>query len=521
MKSLHNLLARQLARLGLDASRPPDATAWDTLLARVSETYADADRERYLLERSQAISSREMEELNAKLELERDRLESRVRERTAELAASEARFRSFTSLGSDWYWEQDAQFRFTSIAGNTEVYPGHTIGSHIGRTRWEIDDYDAPAGGWDEHRRLLESHQPFHEVVFRLKVPNGGRAYASVSGLPMFDDEGRFTGYRGIGRDITEQKLTEENIRRLARFDPLTGLANRTSLFEHVEHAIARSRRHPRPFAVLFVDLDRFKDVNDAFGHVDRRRRAAHDGPPPARSRSARATPWRASAATSSSSLAEEVSPATVVAEFSRGCCDTLAEPIVLQGKEFRVGASIGIAMFPADGEDAPTLLKKRRHGDVPGQGVRAQRLRVLRRRDAQRAAGAHGARVRSAPRDRGRRARAVLPAEDRGARRHDDRRGGTDSLAASAARAAAAGHVHTARRGLGPDPSDRPLGAAYRVPAGEGVAVGRRRTRFPSPSTSRRASSATTVSPARSPRRSRTPACRRVCSSSRSPRAS
>ncbi len=96
-----------------------------------------------------------MEELNAKLELERDRLESRVRERTAELAASEARFRSFTSLGSDWYWEQDAQFRFTSIAGNTEVYPGHTIGSHIGRTRWDIDDYDAPAGGWDEHRRLL------------------------------------------------------------------------------------------------------------------------------------------------------------------------------------------------------------------------------------------------------------------------------------------------------------------------------------------------------------------------------
>ena len=358
MKSLHNLLARQLARLGLDASRPPDATAWETLLARVSETYADADRERYLLERSQAISSREMEELNAKLELERDRLESRVRERTAELAASEARFRSFTSLGSDWYWEQDAQFRFTSIAGNTEVYPGHTIGSHIGRTRWDIDDYDAPAGGWDEHRRLLESHQPFHEVVFRLKLPNGGRAYASVSGLPMFDDEGRFTGYRGIGRDITEQKLTEENIRRLARFDPLTGLANRTSLFEHVEHAIARSRRHPRPFALLFVDLDRFKDVNDAFGHstgdevlrtmARRLSLAIRAGDTVARIGGDEFVV-----------LAEEVSPATVVADFSQRLLETLAEPIVLQGKEFRVGASIGIAMFPADGEDAPTLLKK------------------------------------------------------------------------------------------------------------------------------------------------------------------
>jgi diguanylate cyclase (GGDEF)-like protein/PAS domain S-box-containing protein len=355
---MHDLLARQLARLGLDPTRPPDDAGWAALLDRISGAYADAERAVYLLERSQAISSREMEELNAVLQRERDRLESRVRERTAELAASEARFRSFTSLGSDWYWEQDEQFRFSSIAGNTELYPGHTIAAHLGRTRWELDDYDPPAGGWDEHRRMLEAHEPFHDVVFRLRLPNGGRAYASVSGVPMFRPDGSFAGYRGIGRDITEQKLAEENIKRLARYDPLTGLANRTSLFEHVEQSIARARRHARPFALLFIDLDRFKDVNDAFGHGT--------GDEVLRTMARRVGLAIRAGDTAARIggdefvvLAEELSSAAVVADFAQRLLEALAEPIVLQGKEFRVGASIGIAISPADGEDAATLLKK------------------------------------------------------------------------------------------------------------------------------------------------------------------
>jgi diguanylate cyclase (GGDEF)-like protein len=189
-------------------------------------------------------------------------------------------------------------------------------------------------------------------------VPNGGRAYASVSGEPVFAPDGTFAGYRGIGRDITEQKLAEDNIRRLARFDTLTGLANRASLFEQVDHAIARSRRSNRPFAVLFIDLDRFKDVNDAFGHAT--------GDDVLRSMAQRlqaAIRARDSAARIGGDefvvVAEEFERPEVVAEFAARLLDTLAEPVLLRGQECRVGASIGIALYPADGEDAPTLLKR------------------------------------------------------------------------------------------------------------------------------------------------------------------
>jgi len=98
---LHNLLRRQLRRLGLAPGRAPDVDVWKTLLDQVSQSYGSAEQDRYLLERSQDISSREMQELNDALEHERKSLESRVRDRTAALSASEDRFRSFTSLGSD------------------------------------------------------------------------------------------------------------------------------------------------------------------------------------------------------------------------------------------------------------------------------------------------------------------------------------------------------------------------------------------------------------------------------------
>ncbi|HEX4884984.1 MAG TPA: EAL domain-containing protein [Casimicrobiaceae bacterium] len=358
MKPLHDMLARQLARLGLDEGLPPDAPRWQKLLARVSQAYAGFDQERYLLHRSQDIAAREMRELNAELQRERDMLETRVRERTAELAASEARFRSFTSLGSDWYWEQDADLRFTSIAGNIALYPGHSVAGHLGKTRWELPEYDPPAEGWEAHRRLLDAHQPFHDVVLRFRLPNGGRAYSSISGEPVFTPEGAFAGYRGIGRDITEQKLAEENIRRLARFDTLTGLANRASLFEHVDHAIARCRRHGRMFAVLFIDLDRFKDVNDAFGHAtgdDVLRTMAR------RLQAAIRVPDSAARIGGDEFVvvAEEFERPELIAEFATRLLDALGDPVVLHGQECRVGASIGVALFPADGDDAQALLKR------------------------------------------------------------------------------------------------------------------------------------------------------------------
>src|SRR4029450_3754914 len=156
------------------------------------------------LERSQDISSREMQELNDALEHERKSLESRVRDRTAALAASEDRFRSFTSLGSDWYWEQDATLRFTAISANFEAVTGVVGDKHLGLAYWDVPDIEAPEGGWGRLRSRLESHETFYDVVLRRVHTTRGATYAAISGEPVFDHKGQFSGYRGIGREITQ-----------------------------------------------------------------------------------------------------------------------------------------------------------------------------------------------------------------------------------------------------------------------------------------------------------------------------
>jgi len=358
VKLLHNLLRRQLRRLGLAPGRVPPADAWRALLEHVSQSYGSADQDRYLLERSQDISSREMRELYDALQHERDTLESRVRERTAALAASESRFRSFTSLGSDWYWEQDRELRFTAISGNFAQVTGFSADEHIGRAYWEVPGIEAPDGGWARHRARLGSRETFFDVVLRRVHPVRGATYAAISGEPVFDGAGRFVGYRGIGREVTQQKLAEENASRLANYDTLTSLFNRGAFFERLAHALSVARRHGQLLAVLFIDLDRFKDVNDAFGHLT--------GDEVLKIMARRISDTIRASDTAARLggdefivLAENVAREQDVSDFAQRLLDVLSEPFSLLGQECRLSASVGIAMCPQDGDEGATLLKK------------------------------------------------------------------------------------------------------------------------------------------------------------------
>ena len=89
----------------------------------------------------------------------------------------------------------------------------------------------------------------------------------SVSGKPIYDEQGRFKGYRGVGNDVTEAKCNEERIQYLAYHDGLTSLPNRVMFGRTLGHAVEQARRHNQRLAVLFIDLDRFKNINDTLGH--------------------------------------------------------------------------------------------------------------------------------------------------------------------------------------------------------------------------------------------------------------
>jgi PAS domain S-box-containing protein len=140
--------------------------------------------------------------LYKKLENYNQVLEQKVQERTAELRESEARYRSLTELASDWYWEQDENGTFTKVSGPVLEMLGIRVEAFVDETS------DDEMTGWNEAERKelqakIAARQPFLDFVFSRVNANGTQQKFQVSGEPMFNRSARFTGYRGIGVELT------------------------------------------------------------------------------------------------------------------------------------------------------------------------------------------------------------------------------------------------------------------------------------------------------------------------------
>lgn len=130
-------------------------------------------------------------------------LEQTVQARTAALRESEARFRRLVELSSDWYWEQDETGHFTKIYGPVLEMLGIEVDDLLGESN------ETQAAHWNKDERAtlegyIAARRPFLDFIYRRHNPDGSQQYFMISGEPMFDSSGRFTGYRGVGKDITE-----------------------------------------------------------------------------------------------------------------------------------------------------------------------------------------------------------------------------------------------------------------------------------------------------------------------------
>jgi len=358
---LHALLKRQLKRLGLEAQPEGWPAPWGPLLERVSRAYEDHDQERYLLERSQDLASREMTALNQQLRQERDLLDERVRERTEALRLSEARLQSLLSLSADWIWELDPRLRFRYVSDGIESATGLPAEVLLGQSALVDGLLQADSGDRQVYRAGLRERKPFRDFRFSLLMGSGVRRHIRLSGEPVHDAQGRFIGYRGVGRDVTEATLAQQRVHELATVDMLTGLPNRHRFMSELDRALTRAQREGGHFAVVFIDLDRFKAINDTLGH------GAGDE----------------LLLTMGRRLRHALRAQDMVARFGgdefvvllEGPCDTAAltavghkmlaaigEPLALQDCSLLVTGSVGISRFPHDAQDAATLLK---HADA------------------------------------------------------------------------------------------------------------------------------------------------------------
>jgi len=167
------------------------------------------------------------------------------------LRESEERFRSLTELSSDWYWEQDENFQFTMVSSNLRRSPERPPESIIGKTRWDISALNVTDGDWAAHRALLEAHKPFLDFELHRLDAEGNVRIASVSGVPIFDAEGRFKGYRGVGRDVTGKRKNEDDLKRFRTSMDMSGdmvllIDRKTMRFVDVNETVCRNLGHLR-----------------------------------------------------------------------------------------------------------------------------------------------------------------------------------------------------------------------------------------------------------------------------------
>jgi len=269
--------------------------------------------------------------------------------------------REFEETSADWLWQTDNNRRLVHVSprlafalgASADALEGVPLLQALSGDAWETGLFPKSLHEMAERMKRRES---FSNLIVPVTI-GGAPRWWELSASPRLDEAGKFLGFRGVGSDVTEQRATAEQIARMARFDNLTGLPNRLSLNEDMARALSHAIDAKTRCAMLMIDLDRFKAVNDTLGHPVGDKLLAQVA---ARLKGLmeRGMTCGRLGGDEFAVILHNVPSAEAAEELARRLINTISRPYVVDNHQLFVGASVGYAIGPKDGATVETLTR-------------------------------------------------------------------------------------------------------------------------------------------------------------------
>ncbi|MFC0204964.1 EAL domain-containing protein [Novosphingobium soli] len=281
-------------------------------------------------------------------------------EREREQRRAEQLLHEYEQTGQGWFWETDRLGRITYVTARIAAMLGKRAEELEGRPFISLFAIDLQ-GQQSESSLMfhLDTRSSFHDLHLRAASPGrgSGERWWSISGRPVLDQFNNFMGFRGSGTDLTETHRSQRHVTQLARFDSLTGLANRFQMAEWLDKVLAGPRPETRACALFLLDLDRFKQVNDTMGHPAGDALLKQVAERLSESAGERGRVGRLGG-DEFQVLLHGVQHREGLAQLARRMIEALSQPYAIEGTQVTIGASIGIALCPDDGSTSEELIR-------------------------------------------------------------------------------------------------------------------------------------------------------------------
>lgn len=273
------------------------------------------------------------------------------------LKESEIRFKDVAEASSDWIWESDKDLRLVYFSTRFSEVTGLSPQAILGKTFEQFFSSDVDADGWRQLMAGSSDQHAFRDLRCAYRDANGNGRICRLAGRPIVASSGEFLGFRGTATDITEEVEAQERASHLAHHDALTGLPNRALFRERLNIALAATAEQTARVAIICLDLDHFKEVNDTLGH------GAGDLLLQQLSNRLLGCVRKHDTVTRLGGdefaiIQMGVAQPLEAEELSRKLIDVVRAPFTIEGQDLHVGVSIGIAIADAIETDPERLMK-------------------------------------------------------------------------------------------------------------------------------------------------------------------